>query len=528
MCESRTPPEDTVIGSLYTPRPNLGPLVGRRTQRSSHSSTAVRRDRGNEPHHRDALTSARTGSNPASTIPADRHPSASDDATRVEAVPLHRGVDSLDLAPARRRGDMTPEDRQQEARAVADAVAEVSEGRLDFDMTAVRMAPTGTDDWHLPGHGPRPDLAVVASASAAAASTPAPSMAAPSSSASVDVASLVARPLVRPATASPLPRTDDELTPDGTLVRLNPILLTPKNETADEDTTINGTVVKLNPLLLVPEGAKADAAPKPAEDDRAPGLGPVAPPPYAEREPRPTLFGMPAPSVPTPRPPTKPAAAPAPTVALQARVIGAYSGEANVAPKTLSAPMGESLEIGSKPGSAFAGDPYVARYHAALIPGPNGVEVEDFGTTNGVYARVDGSVELPSGAMFRVGRQLLAFDALPSGPSTQPGGVRRFGSPDPGYWGRVRIMLDHERSASAIALRKPQSVVGREAGCTLAFPDDDQQAPQHCTIVRNGPGIRLDDAGTEHGTWVRLRPGQTMPYGTELLVGDTRVRLDRA
>lgn len=421
---------------------------------------------------------------------------------------------------------MTPEDRHQEDRAVAAAVAEVSEGRLELDMTAVRMAPTGTDDWHLPGHAPRADLAVVGSAPAASMSNP---MVGPTST-SVDVSSLVPRPMVRPATVNPLPRTDDELTVDGTLVRLNPILLTPTEE--DEPTTINGTVVKLNPLLLVPEGAKAEApTPEPA---RAPGLGPIPAPPYAERE-RPTLFGMPAPSVPALRPPSRhevpsdtPTPVARPAVALHAEVLGSYSGEANIGARRLEAPMGESLEIGSKPGSAFAGDPYVARYHAALIPGPDGVEVEDFGTTNGVYARVDGSVELPSGAMFRVGRQLLAFDALPSGPSTQPGGVRRFGSPDPGYWGRVRIMLDHERSASAIALRKPQSFVGRDGACTLAFPDDDQQAPQHCTIVRNGPGIRLDDGGTEHGTWVRLRPGQTVPYGTELLVGDTRVRLDRA
>lgn len=39
-------------------------------------------------------------------------------------------------------------------------------------------------------------------------------------------------------------------------------------------------------------------------------------------------------------------------------------------------------------------------------------------------------------------------------------------------------------------------------------------------------GATLEDLGAAAGTWLRLRSGDVVPYGAELLIGQTRIRVD--
>jgi hypothetical protein len=176
-------------------------------------------------------------------------------------------------------------------------------------------------------------------------------------------------------------------------------------------------------------------------------------------------------------------------------------------------PRGESLEVGSKPGNPFARDPFVARYHAALSAQRDGVVVEDFGTTNGVYLRVVDRLTLRDGDRIRLGRQLLRL-------------ARDTRATAPGAWAHLGIMLDPYREATSVPLMRAQVVLGRCAG-DVAFPTDASVGQPHCTIALERGAPVLHVASGDPPTYVRVERGDMVPYGSELLVGETRVRLDR-
>jgi pSer/pThr/pTyr-binding forkhead associated (FHA) protein len=300
------------------------------------------------------------------------------------------------------------------------------------------------------------------------------------------------------------PEPDEE---GGTLVMLTtpspamqaPASLHPHAMTEVSTTTEAGTVICMNPLLLVPE---LPAMPVLA---RTPELG----------TPQPVADGVPE-------------ATPVP--AQMAGATAVFLGRLNDATPDdrtpIFVPEGESLEVGSKRGSPFARDPYVARYHAALVPMADGVLVEDFGTANGVYVRAESRVPLRDDDRLRIGQQLLRFLRFVDDAGTEDS-VRRVGSPDPGAWGRLAIMLDAHREAAAYPLRTDIVELGQQTG-DVQFPCDASVGEPHCRLVRgdDGPAVDVEPGGP--ATYVRVDRGDVVPYGTELLIGETRVRLDRA
>ena len=152
--------------------------------------------------------------------------------------------------------------------------------------------------------------------------------------------------------------------------------------------------------------------------------------------------------------------------------------------------------------------------------------LEDFGSINGMFLRVQGTAQLGEKATIRVGRQILSFEILTPPPARQQT-VKRLGSPDPGYWGRIGVMLDHKRCAAVVAVRDATATVGQAATCELSFADDDRLSNVHCTLSRTDVGASISDGGSDGGVWVRMASGTTIPYGAELLIGDTRVCVER-
>lgn len=260
------------------------------------------------------------------------------------------------------------------------------------------------------------------------------------------------------------------------------------------DTTEAGTVICHNPLLLVPE---------------------LAPVPEAGT-PQPVADGAPEA---TPVPVSMPGAT--------AIFLGRIGDPALDDRAPIFVPEGESLEIGSKRGNPFARDPYVARYHAALVPMDEGVLVEDFGTANGVYVRAQSRVPLRDDDRLRIGQQLLRFLRYDDATAPAEDSVRKLGSPDPGTWGRLAIMLDAHREAAAYPLRTDVVELGQQTG-DVQFPCDANVGEPHCRLVRGdaGPVVEVEPGGP--ATYVRVDRGDVVPYGSELLIGETRLRLDRA
>lgn len=226
-------------------------------------------------------------------------------------------------------------------------------------------------------------------------------------------------------------------------------------------------------------------------------------------------------------------AAPAPVVAAPAPVVAAPAPVPVVKKPGLRASMhllredgseGGTLHLEDGPipfgrdyGAPFDADLYLNPRHCAFTVAVDGVRVDDLTATNGVYRKIEGSIELQHGDTFRVGQELLYYEDLPE-PEVLPDGTERMGSPNPGYWGRVSVLVEIGRACEAVPVVGAEFTVGRERG-DLTFPTDGYVSSSHCRIVGDDSGVYLEDRGSSNGTYLRVRSGTVVPFGSLVLIG---------
>ena len=99
------------------------------------------------------------------------------------------------------------------------------------------------------------------------------------------------------------------------------------------------------------------------------------------------------------------------------------------------------------------------------------------------------------------------------------------GSPNPGYWGRVSVMISPTRACSAFPIMEGGVTIGRENG-EIVFPEDGYVSGTHCSIVGDDDGVFLEDLGSSNGTYIRVRKGQLIAPGNLLLVGQQLFRIE--
>jgi len=175
------------------------------------------------------------------------------------------------------------------------------------------------------------------------------------------------------------------------------------------------------------------------------------------------------------------------------------------------------VPFGRDYGAPFDTDFYLNPRHCAFTVAPDGVRVDDLSPTNGVYRKIEGSIELQHGDTFRVGQELLYYEDLPE-PEVLPDGTERMGSPNPGYWGRVSVLVETDRACEAIPIVGAEFQIGRERG-DLTFPTDGYVSSSHCRIVGDDSGVYLEDRGSSNGTYLRVRSGTVVPFGSLVLIG---------
>jgi len=175
------------------------------------------------------------------------------------------------------------------------------------------------------------------------------------------------------------------------------------------------------------------------------------------------------------------------------------------------------VPFGRDYGPPFDTDFYLNPRHCAFTVTPDGVRVDDLNATNGVFRKIEGSIELQHGDTFRVGQELLYYEDLPE-PEVLPDGTERMGSPNPGYWGRISVLVEANRSCEAMPIVGAEFTVGRERG-DLTFPTDGYVSSSHCRIVGDDSGVYLEDRGSSNGTYLRVRSGTVVPFGSLVLIG---------
>ena len=175
----------------------------------------------------------------------------------------------------------------------------------------------------------------------------------------------------------------------------------------------------------------------------------------------------------------------------------------------------------------FADDATVSPRHAAITVAGDRVTVEDLGSVNGTYVRLEGAQPLAAGEPFRLGRQLLRVEPLPR-PATAPAGdgeARAWGPPDPGYRLRLVQLLEGGGVGEIHPLREGENVLGREAGDVL-FPGDRYVSARHARIELRGDAVTLTDLGSSNGTFRRIAGPTPLAPGDHLLIGTQLLKLE--
>jgi len=187
--------------------------------------------------------------------------------------------------------------------------------------------------------------------------------------------------------------------------------------------------------------------------------------------------------------------------------------------------MESRTQIGRQTGALFGNDSYLSPNHATFEFGSEGLTVKDDESLNGIYYRVsaDDPHELHDGSIFRVGQEIVRFEKIDTPPPED--GVEKMGSPNPGYLGRIRLVIGRETYGNSYCVPAEGMHMGRERG-DIIFPDDGYVSGLHCRIHGEGGKILLTDVGSSNGTFMRVAGASAIKSGTMLLMGQQLFRVE--
>jgi pSer/pThr/pTyr-binding forkhead associated (FHA) protein len=183
---------------------------------------------------------------------------------------------------------------------------------------------------------------------------------------------------------------------------------------------------------------------------------------------------------------------------------------------------GENV-IGRGIGSLFDADGYLSPRHAELVLNAAGLVVRDAGSLNGVFVKLVDEEELVDGDIFRIGQELLRFDEIEP-PVPLDDGTDIMGSPNPGYWGRLALIVGRDQDGSAFPLFGDAVTLGRERGDIL-FPEDGYVSGAHARVSLRDGKYYLTDLNSSNGTFLRVRGERALKTGTSLLMGQQLFRI---
>jgi hypothetical protein len=183
-------------------------------------------------------------------------------------------------------------------------------------------------------------------------------------------------------------------------------------------------------------------------------------------------------------------------------------------------------KLGRSFGPVFENDGYLSPIHAQLdIRGVQGV-VRDLDSLNGVFVKMVGEEELQSGQILRVGQELLRFELI-AAPEPTADGTELMGSPNPGYWGKLTVIIGRDITGAAFPLLGESVTLGRERG-EINFPDDGYVSGLHARISLRDGRVFLTDLGSSNGSFVKVNGERAVGHESFVLLGQQLFRLNFA
>ena len=191
---------------------------------------------------------------------------------------------------------------------------------------------------------------------------------------------------------------------------------------------------------------------------------------------------------------------------------------------------GEFVHVGRAGADiAFDQDRFLARLHARLERIAGGCRVVPLEVFNGVFRKLDAPIELTSGMVILVGREVLRFEIVDGDERiAQPlvkHGVALFGSPPREPWGRLLQLLPSGGVRDVRHLATDEVVLGREEG-DIVYRDDQFMSRRHAQVAWDGRTVTLTDLGSSNGTFRRLTGPEPLRHGDQLRMGDQLFRFE--
>jgi pSer/pThr/pTyr-binding forkhead associated (FHA) protein len=183
--------------------------------------------------------------------------------------------------------------------------------------------------------------------------------------------------------------------------------------------------------------------------------------------------------------------------------------------------------IGSRGAIPLPGERFCHAEEAMIVHSEGRLTLEDLDGGNGVFLRVRSPVALEIGDEFVVGDQLLRLEQNPiadDGPDPDPS----FFLCSPKWPSAFRVLQVAEGGGigACVVARGNTLQIGSAIG-DLLFAEDPLVDPQHCIVEEQAGVVVLTDLGSRSGLFVRVRGESELHDGDELLVGRTRLRVQR-
>jgi hypothetical protein len=134
--------------------------------------------------------------------------------------------------------------------------------------------------------------------------------------------------------------------------------------------------------------------------------------------------------------------------------------------------------------------------------------------------------ELASGQIIRIGQELLRFELIPT-PEPTADGTELMGSPNPGFWGKLTVIIGRDVTGAAFPLLGESVTLGRERG-EINFPDDGYVSGLHARVTLRDGRVFLTDLGSSNGTFIKVNGERGVGHESFVLLGQQLFRLNLA
>jgi len=183
-------------------------------------------------------------------------------------------------------------------------------------------------------------------------------------------------------------------------------------------------------------------------------------------------------------------------------------------------------KLGRSFGAVFENDGYLSPIHAQLDIRGGSAMVHDLESLNGVFVKMTQEEELTNGQIIRIGQELLRFEVIAQ-PEPTPDGTELMGSPNPGYWGKLTVIIGRDITGAAFPLLGDSCTLGRERG-DINFPDDGYVSGLHARVILREGRVFLADLGSSNGTFIKVNGERAIGHESFVLLGQQLFRLNLA